>query len=943
MKMGDYSKGNGAGRRSVEILQNVRVFVASPSDGSKERKYLREVADKINQSIAHEFGFHLEIVDWETHVIPDMGERPQSIINKQIGLYDIFVGIMWKRFGRPTGEAESGTEEEFNLAFECREKFGIPRIMFYFNQEPFTPRTQNDLKQMEKVIEFRDRLLQEGLVWCYKDAKDFKDTVDIHLSKLIAQWTKESKRETSKIEKRTALYPYFAHPYPMQENFVGRQKERSLLLEWLENDPTPMLSLVAFGGMGKSALSWYWLNDDLLKKGKKFDGVIWWSFYDKESSFERFLENSISYASGGKVNPKEIESTWDKMQVFFDLFRNANFLIVLDGLERLLRAYVGLGSPYQGDTVKEDEKQDFRACTDPNVAKFLQWLSAGYPQTKTLITTRLFPKELDVIVGCRRITLEIMDKEDAVEFFKRQGVKGTRAEIEEVCCAYGFHPLSLRLLSGMIVHDMKYGGDIKAWTKYNPLPKLVPKEHHILETAYNSLNEKKQRLISRLSAFRNPMDYDALSIFNLFGSEEKFNEVLLELVDRGMLFRDEKSNKFDLHPIVRKYCYDRLRDKKGVHSKLMDYFAEIPAPEKIESVDDLAPIIELYHHTVRAMRYDEARLLFRVRLHDELYYKFGAYQAIIELLRALFPDGEDKLPRLKEEGAQAWMLTALGNSYSLSGQPIRAVPLHEMQIAIREKQGDKKNVAIGLENLANNQMRIGELDAAKFNYRRSIEICCEIKDEFAEASGLHQISRLLAYRGEFKKSEQKSSVAMNLLDESATQQRGTIYAYRSISFLLMSNADKALEYAIKARELADVGKLERDIIQAEWLLGAAHLMKGNVVEAEKHLTEALTRDRKINLVEMEPGILLEFAKLRFKQNHKEEALKFTDEALQIADRCEYRLKQADIHNFLAEFYMDAGDLEKAREHGEIAKERAECGYNVALEKAEKILNEIERR
>lgn len=41
--------------------------------------------------------------------------------------------------------------------------------------------------------------------------------------------------------------------------------------------------------------------------------------------------------------------------------------------------------------------------------------------------------------------------------------------------------------------------------------------------------------------------------------------------------------------------------------------------------------------------------------------------------------------------------------------------------------------------------------------------------------------------------------------------------------------------------------------------------------------------------------------------------------------------------------MDAGDLEKARGHGEIAKERAECGYKVALEKAEKLLDEIERR
>ena len=169
------------------------------------------------------------------------------------------------------------------------------------------------------------------------------------------------------------------------------------------------------------------------------------------------------------------------------------------------------------------------------------------------------------------------------------------------------------------------------------------------------------------------------------------------------------------------------------------------------------------------------------------------------------------------------------------------------------------------------------------------------------------------------------------------------WAYLSITALLKSNVNKAIDFAKKARELADIKHYEGDIIRAEYLLGAAHLMKRNFVEAEEHLTDALTRDRKINLVEFEPDILLEFAKLRFQENHKEEALKFADEALLIADRCEYRLMQADIHNFLAEFYLDAGDLKQAKKHGEIAKERAECGYKPALEKAEKMLNEIELR
>jgi len=159
----------------------------------------------------------------------------------------------------------------------------------------------------------------------------------------------------------------------------------------------------------------------------------------------------------------------------------------------------------------------------------------------------------------------------------------------------------------------------------------------------------------------------------------------------------------------------------------------------------------------------------------------------------------------------------------------------------------------------------------------------------------------------------------------------------------MSDAEEALKSAKRARELADVDRFERDIIQAEWLLGAAYLAKeGELKEAEKHLDEALLRDRKINLVEIEPDILLELAKLRFAQGHKEEALKLAEEALGIADRCEYRLKQADIHNFLAEFYLESRDFLKAKEHVKIAKERAECGYQPAMKKAEELARLIDK-
>ena len=544
---------------------------------------------------------------------------------------------------------------------------------------------------------------------------------------------------------------------------------------------------------------------------------------------------------------------------------------------------------------------------------------------------------MDDIAGCFHKELKELPKEDAVEFFHRQGVKGTRAEIENACEQYGYHPLSLRLLSGMIVQDPKYMGDVVTWTKKNPLPELKEKEHNILELAYNSLDSQKQALISKLSAFRNPMDYKAIVIFNEFKTEKEFDDSLIELKDRGLLLRDDKTNKYDLHPIIRKYCYDRLIDKTGVHSQLHDYFAKIPKPEKVESLDDLAPVIELYHHTVNSGRYDEARDLFYEHLNKPTYYRFGAYNLRLELLRALFPDGEDKPPRLKKESYQAWTLNALANSYALSGQSKKAVPLIERQNELQEKISNKSNLAVGLDNLADDQMKIGEFKSAESNLWRSIDLCKEIKDELRETIGHQELGRLLAYQGKFEESEKGLAKSTKFCEKTGDKQGICIdEVYRALRALLMFDPEQALKSAKKARELADDQRYERDIIWAEWLLGASYLAKGDLKEAEKHLNEALVRDRRINLVDLEPDIILEWAKLRFAQKRKQEALNLAKEALGIADRCEYRLKQADIHNFLAEFYLDAKDFVKAKEHIKIAKERAECGYKPAMDKAEKL-------
>jgi hypothetical protein len=98
-------------------------------------------------------------------------------------------------------------------------------------------------------------------------------------------------------------------------------------------------------------------------------------------------------------------------------------------------------------------------------------------------------------------------------------------------------------------------------------------------------------------------------------------------------------------------------------------------------------------------------------------------------------------------------------------------------------------------------------------------------------------------------------------------------------------------------------------------------------------------------VKLEPDILLAWARWHHAARHTEYARQYAQEALSIADRCEYRLKQADIHNFLARLALEGGEREAAKTHAAAAYERAWCDgpphcYKPALEEAERLLGEL---
>lgn len=141
----------------------VVVLVASPSDLEPERNRLEEVIRELNLTWSQTLLLRLELVRWETHGYPGIGQDAQDVLNQELtDAPDIFIGLMWGRYGTPTGRAGSGTEEEFARALtRYRDDPSSVRIMFYFKDAPLSP-SEIDPAQLAQVQEFQSSLGNEG-------------------------------------------------------------------------------------------------------------------------------------------------------------------------------------------------------------------------------------------------------------------------------------------------------------------------------------------------------------------------------------------------------------------------------------------------------------------------------------------------------------------------------------------------------------------------------------------------------------------------------------------------------------------------------------------------------------------------------------------------------------------------------------------------------------
>jgi tetratricopeptide (TPR) repeat protein len=633
------------------------------------------------------------------------------------------------------------------------------------------------------------------------------------------------------------------------------------------------------------------------------------------------------------------------------------YLVVLDGLERILIAYARMDAARLSDEEAGRADARLRKTADPHAGAFLRKVSACRA-ARLLISTRLYPADLedrftgDPLPECGNLDLRGLSDDDALNLWRAFGVSGTRDTVLPVFQSFGKHPLLIQALAGEIKRDRRANGDFERWRQAHPrfdplvLAGVTEASAHVLKFALQGLSEAEIGALRTVAAFRMPASYDTLVAVLVgdgkpFADERSLDRAFVDLEDRGLLGWDRRANRYDLHPIVRGVVWGGVneRSRQGAYAALRAYFEPLPATEwrKVDSLDDLTPAIELYNTLIGLGRYEDAYVVFRDRLNKATLHRLSTSRLRVELLEALFPDGLGHQPRLGDPTSRAFTANALALGCQYSGKPGAAIALFRRYIDVGERTNLSNPAAH--YNLADSLRLAGELRESEVAARRALGMSRRLGDSFREGTSLNLLGLSLATRGVSAHSGRALERAL-CIDASMRSAQGEGFDSYCIAQRAswMDDAVTARQSANRAWELARARRYERDFIRAARLQGEAALALGDLPLADERLHHALTRARTVDFAEEELPALAALAELHRRRGNPTAARELLEQVWEPAERGPYPLFHADALNVLAQIERDAGNTTAAIQAATEAYTKAWCdgppfAYHWGLEKA----------
>jgi hypothetical protein len=139
-----------------------------------ERAAVTEAVERLNATVADKLGVFMRVTKWE-HLVGRAG-RAQAQINHLVASCDLFIGIVHRTWGSPTGDGhDSGFREEWDLAIGRWKASEVPVIALFFGavEDQYLA---DPGEQLSKVLAFKTEIRgsYEAMYNEYKDPSDLK-------------------------------------------------------------------------------------------------------------------------------------------------------------------------------------------------------------------------------------------------------------------------------------------------------------------------------------------------------------------------------------------------------------------------------------------------------------------------------------------------------------------------------------------------------------------------------------------------------------------------------------------------------------------------------------------------------------------------------------------------------------------------------------------------
>jgi tetratricopeptide (TPR) repeat protein len=737
-------------------------------------------------------------------------------------------------------------------------------------------------------------------------------------------------------------------PPPLENEWVGRVEIlHKLDLEW-ENSSSLVISLIGFGGEGKSSIARQWF-DNLFNSSSLPQpvGVFWWNFYD-DANADAFFEALLRYLVP-QIDPNEFPSTVMKARIVKATLNSGRYLFILDGLEVL---------QYQ-------DGDQFGLLKSRDLQTWLREFSAGGHKSLCLITSRSPVNDLIDFTTYTACQVSSLSNREGAELLQKLGVKGDKDTLSKISAMWNGYALALNLLGQDIVEN--YNGDINRIHGIDfPLPDEPRYERvgRVLRRYDKFLSQQEKSFLLRLSAFRLPIPKSALNRgFKVF---ENSNSIVHNLSRYGILRFNSEKEEYTLHPLIRKHYLSQLNSdhhrNKRIHSIIGEYYLSTANYRIAEpSLSDLAPFIQAVHHYCQAGKYDKAyNEIFFEYIHRRerrlIISELCAYETYLDLLLEFFPNRDYLQEPLVGLSLKGVILNSVGLCLASLGKLHEAV--HAYHRSIRAYQlnieSDKlrrivicKSASVALRNLSELYIYLGQLseaghaadEAKRYTYTGLLTWEGDLSQALTFEGWVAHL------QGDFNSADIAFKSAEKMLRKHSKNPYlfGLPGIFHASHLLKTGHQEEALNITLSNLNDSIEARKKDDISQCHRLLGDIYADLNLVEESSRHYDEAIKLAQTVFRLDVLIEALISRGYWFIKQEDIVASGMDLNEALEYTVDNEFRIYEADIRIGLAQVAFAKGDISSARYEAQCAQQTStEMNYYWGKIESAKFLSDLEK-